>query len=203
MFTFNGRIPFLALFIIPMTLLGQSVNIFEASLKSDIKWDERTVVMIMPAVISSVSKQECNSCSKDFVNIESLEIDTVDQEKNVKSFPKNMISLKMGADDPWFGVTYERFLNPYIGAEVQIGLIGASLGAKFYYPGTRSGKVNFYAGALPGFGFMGGLKTYFPIGINLLTKKNFRISLDAGPRIWHDPDEKNFLGFSLKIGKGF
>lgn len=121
---------------------------------------------------------------------------------NEKTFPKNIVSLKMGADDPWFGISYERLLYHYIGTEVQIGLLGAALGVKLYYPSVRSKRINLYVGALPGWGY-GGLKTYFPIGVNALTKNNFRISLDAGPRIWHDEGEENFLGFSIKIGKAF
>ena len=123
-------------------------------------------------------------------------------KRDKENFPKNIISLKFGADDPWIGITYERLLNQYIGTEVQIGIIGAALGAKFYYPGIRSGRTNLYIGVMPGWGY-GGLKTYFPIGINVITKNNFRISLDAGPRIWHDAGEENFLGFSIKVGKAF
>jgi len=121
---------------------------------------------------------------------------------NEKTFPKNVFSLKMGADDPWFGISYERLLYQNIGTEVQIGLIGAALGVKLYYPSVRSKRINLYVGALPGWGY-GGLKTYFPIGVNALTKNNFRFSLDAGPRIWHNEGEENFLGFSIKIGKAF
>lgn len=120
-----------------------------------------------------------------------------------KTFPKNIISLKMGADDPWLGIVYERLLSQHIGTEIQIGAIGASLGAKFYYPAIRSGRSSLHIGVLPGWGFMSGLNTYFPIGINILTKNNYRISLDAGPRIWQDAGEENLPGFSLKIGKGF
>jgi hypothetical protein len=120
-----------------------------------------------------------------------------------ESFPKNVFGIKMGADDPWIGITYERFLTQYIGTEVQIGLIGASLGAKFYFPAIRSGRMNFHVGVLPGWGFMGGQKIYIPIGINLITKSNIRISLDAGPRVWLGKDEEDFPGFSLRIGKAF
>jgi hypothetical protein len=129
-------------------------------------------------------------------NIESLE----SKEKN---FKKNIICAKLGADDPWIGITYERLLSQYIGTEVQIGLVGAALGAKFYYPGNNTGRTSLYVGVMPGWGFMGGLKTYFPIGISIMTKDNERISFDAGPRIWHDDEEENFLGFSIKVGKAF
>ena len=128
---------------------------------------------------------------------------TFAQDTGGKTSPKNFVSIKVGVDDPWFGVAYERVWIRYIGTEVQIGLIGASAGVKLYFPGIRSKRVNGYVGAMPGWGFAGGVKTYFPIGINFLTKRNFRFSLDAGPRIWHDPSEENFLGASLKIGKGF
>jgi hypothetical protein len=125
------------------------------------------------------------------------------QEMAPMSYPKNFIHLKLGADDPWVGVGYERLLTKNIGAEVQLGLIGAAIGAKLYFPAMRSGRLNFHVGVMPGWGFAGGPKTYFPIGLNYLTNNDFRFSIDAGPRIWHDEDEENFLGFSLKIGKGF
>lgn len=128
---------------------------------------------------------------------------TLAQDAEKKVSPKNFVSLKLGADDPWIGMVYERVWIRYIGTEIQIGLIGASAGVKLYFPGIRSKRVNLYVGAMPGWGFAGGMKTYFPIGINALTKNNIRFSLDAGPRIWNDEGEENFLGVSLKIGKGF
>ncbi len=157
------------------------------------------VLLTIPVISIAQIQVETNSNTKSSV----IEKDTEPLNNNEKSFPKNIVSLKMGADDPWVGITYERLFSQYIGTEVQIGLIGASLGAKFYYPGIRSGRTNLYVGVLPGWGFAGGLKTYFPIGVNVMTKNNFRFSLDAGPRIWHGEGEENFLGFSLKLGKGF
>lgn len=170
------RISFLVLLIFPLVSTGQAIVVGETSLQSKI-------------------------ISKKVIGVKSPDNDTGPLSKN--SYPKNIVGLKMGADDPWFGISYERILHQNIGSEVQIGLIGASLGAKLYFPAIRSGRVNFHVGILPGWGFADGLKTYFPIGINVLTKNNFRISLDAGPRIWHGNGEENFLGFSLKIGKGF
>jgi hypothetical protein len=157
------------------------------------------VLLTIPVISIAQIQFETNSNTKSSV----IEKDTEPLNNNKKSFPKNIVSLKMGADDPWFGITYERLFSQHIGTEVQIGLIGASLGAKLYFPATRSGRINFHIGVLPGWGFMGGLKTYFPIGVNLLTKNNFRISIDAGPRIWHGEGEENFLGFSIKVGKAF
>lgn len=125
------------------------------------------------------------------------------QDNAPGSYPKNFINLKLGADDPWIGIGYERLLTKNISAEVQLGLLGAAIGAKLYFPAMRSGRLNFHVGVLPGWGFPGGPKTYFPIGINILTNNDLRFSIDAGPRIWHDEDEDNFLGFCLKIGKGF
>jgi len=129
--------------------------------------------------------------------------DEVAQESEQVSPPKNLLGLKIGIDEPWFGVSYERLLTPHIGTEIQLGVIGASLGAKLYFPAIRNRRVNFYVGAMPAWGFAGGVMTYFPIGINVLTKNNLRLSLDAGPRISHNEDEENFPAFSLKIGKGF
>ena len=125
------------------------------------------------------------------------------QEAGEKSTPKNYVSLKIGADDPWIGITYERVWISHIGTEIQLGIIGASAGIKLYYPGMGKKKVNFYIGAMPAWGFAGGAKTYFPIGINVMTKNYLRISLDAGPRIWHNKYDDNLFGASIKIGSGF
>ena len=144
-----------------------------------------------------------NACKFVLLVLLAFPILTLAQDAGEKISPKNFASLKLGADDPWVGIVYERVWARYLGTEIQIGLIGASAGVKLYFPGIRSKRVNLYVGAMPGWGFAGGVKTYFPIGINALTKNNIRFSLDAGPRIWHDEGEENFLGASLKIGKGF
>lgn len=128
----------------------------------------------------------------------------VTSQKDEKSLAnKNIISMKLGVDDPLLGISYERLLSQHITTEIQIGLLGASFGAKYYFSDIQNKKVNYYIGVIPGWGFPGGRKTYFPIGINLFTKNNFRFSFDAGPRIWHEENEENFMGFSLKFGKRF
>lgn len=203
MFNYNCKITFLVLLIIPLVSFGQTVVINETCLQSNIISKNQIGVSAWSTGISYDNMLAEKIFPEMDAGIESPERDTEPLNNNEKSFPKNIVSLKMGADDPWFGITYERLFSQHIGTEVQIGLIGASLGAKLYFPATRSGRVNFHVGVLPGWGFMGGLKTYFPIGVNVLTKNNFRISLDAGPRIWHGEGEENFLGFSLKLGKGF
>ncbi|MEE4178787.1 MAG: hypothetical protein V2I46_14880 [Bacteroides sp.] len=194
---------FFVFLIFPLVSFGQINFRNEISLQSNTSSHIPVEVTAWSAASSSGNSQMDKLSSRIAAGFESFNRNTESLKNNEKTFPKNFVSLKLGADDPWFGIAYERLLSPYIGTEFQIGLIGASLGAKFYFPAIRSGRLNFHVGVLPGWGFMGGLKTYFPIGINVLTKNNFRFSLDAGPRIWHDDGEENFLGFSLKIGKAF
>ena len=202
MFKYDSGIALLFLLTISMASFGQNDLIYETRLQSNIFPDNLIGVVEKPTIISY------NNSLTDIFSLEmgnvigssKTDIATLNNEK--KTFPKNIISLKIGADDPWVGITYERLLTQHLGTEVQVGLLGASLGPKIYFPGIRNERMNFYVGALLGWG-MGGQKTYFPIGINVLTKNNFRFSLDAGPRIWHKEGEDNFLGFSLKIGKGF
>ncbi|PKP48529.1 MAG: hypothetical protein CVT92_16030 [Bacteroidetes bacterium HGW-Bacteroidetes-1] len=79
-------------------------------------------LLTIPIISNAQIKVETNSNSKSSV----IERDTERLNNNEKSFPKNIVSLKFGADDPWVGITYERLLSQYIGTEVQIGLIGAS-----------------------------------------------------------------------------
>jgi hypothetical protein len=125
------------------------------------------------------------------------------EEKSSNSRVKNIISLKAGITDPLLAVVYERLFTPYLGAEVSIGLIGASIGPKVFLPSLRPNKVNFHTGLIFGSGyFAGGGYGYLPIGINRLTKKNFVISLDLGPQYLFS-DEKILPGAAFKIGKAF
>jgi len=193
---------FLFFLSLPLFSFGQTGTLNESRMPLKISSLNLTGFVAAPLVITNsniLSEKLLSEMNDDF---ESSGPDIKPLNSKGKTYPKNIISLKLGADDPWVGISYERLVNRYIGAEVQVGLIGASIGAKLYFPGLKKGKINFYAGALPGWGYAGGRKTYFPIGLNIMTKRSFRISLDAGPRIWHG-DDNNFLGFSLKIGKGF
>ncbi|MBE0638180.1 MAG: hypothetical protein IH598_06660 [Bacteroidales bacterium] len=118
-----------------------------------------------------------------------------------KTSLKNIVSLNLGASDPYVGVYYERLLTPNFGAEAGVGILGASLGVKFYFPAIRNGRLNFHLGASQGYGY-GEWKAYFPIGVNVLTNKNFRFSLDAGPQIWYDTNDIT-PSFSIRLGKAF
>ena len=118
-----------------------------------------------------------------------------------KTSSKNIVSLNLGANDPWFGIFYERLLTSNLGAEAGIGFLGASLGMKFYFPAIRNGRLSFHLGASQGYGY-GEWKAYFPVGINILSNKNFRFSLDAGPQIWYDTNDIT-PSFSVRFGKAF
>lgn len=116
---------------------------------------------------------------------------------------KNIISLKAGFTDPFLAFTYERLFSQKVGAEVGIGLIGLSVGPKFYLPSLRPEKVNFHTGIVVGWGFFAqGMYGYLPIGINRLTKNNFMLSFDVGPQYIFE-DEQFLPGINLRIGKAF
>jgi hypothetical protein len=121
---------------------------------------------------------------------------------------KNILSLQLGWYDVMIGAVYERLINPNWGLEAGLGFLGVSAGTKFYFPAITQGHVNFHVGASESWGFdlwngSSGMKTYIPIGVNLLTKKNFRYSLDAGPQIWHQENNEVLLSLSIRIGKAF
>lgn len=130
-------------------------------------------------------------------------------KKNIKPIPKNSWFLRAGADDPWLGIGYERLFGRHIGADVQLGLLGASAGAKLYFPGIRTGIPSFYVGVSRGIGFPC-VKTYFPWGMKLLIGDKEWISVDAGPcicagdfwGIYKALDETKFLGFGFSIKAG-
>ena len=120
---------------------------------------------------------------------------------------KNILSINLGWYDIFAGVIYERLVTPFLGLEAGIGFLGASIGSKLYFPSISPGHLNFHVGVSPSWGFdfwngSSGVKTYFPIGINILTKKNFRYSLDAGPQYWFQDNETS-LSLSLRVGKAF
>lgn len=127
------------------------------------------------------------------------------QEKNAgkSTDVKNILGLKIGFSDPVLALSYERLFSSHVGAEFQIGILGVSIGPKFYLPSLRPEKVNFHTGVVVGWGYFAqGMYTYLPIGINRLTKSNFMLSFDLGPQYLIDGEE--FLpGFSLKVGKAF
>lgn len=121
---------------------------------------------------------------------------------------KNIISLQLGWYDVMVGAVYERLINPNWGIEAGLGFLGVSAGTKFYFPAISKGHVSFHLGASESWGFdfwngSSGMKTYIPLGVNLLTKKNFRYSLDAGPQIWHQENNEVLLSLSIRIGKAF
>lgn len=125
-----------------------------------------------------------------------------------KTMQKNIISLQLGWFDVMLGAVYERLITPSWGIEAGLGFLGVSAGTKFYFPAIKEGHVSFHAGASESWGFdfwngSSGIKTYVPIGLNLLTKNNFWYSLDAGPQIWHQENNEVLLSLSIRIGKAF
>jgi hypothetical protein len=119
---------------------------------------------------------------------------------------KNIVSARAGFVFPLAGLGYERLLSPNLGLEATIGLIGASAGANLYLPAMKPGKLGFKTGFAYGvmvFPLVGVLTSaYVPIGMNYLSRRNFVLSVDAGPQYWYG--ERDYLiGFSVKVGKVF
>lgn len=120
---------------------------------------------------------------------------------------KNIISLNLGYYDLLIGVVYERLLAPSWGIEAGLGFISTSVGSKVYFPSISAGHVSFHTGVSQSWGLTlwdgyTGSKTYVPLGVNFLTKNNFRYSIDAGPQFWLQ-DGDITLGLSLRMGKAF
>jgi hypothetical protein len=116
---------------------------------------------------------------------------------------QNNVSAHIGLFDPWVGVYYERLLFPFWGFDAAIGLLGASIGTKVYVPRLSNGKISFYTGISEGMLLMVGSKHYIPVGLTFLGNNGFRISFDLGPQIYHDKNEENQFGLTLKMGKSF
>lgn len=122
---------------------------------------------------------------------------------------KNIISIQFGYFDVVLGVVYERLINPNWGIEAGLGLIGASIGTKLYFPAIINNHLGFHVGAVNSTGafpWIGstGFKTYFPIGINYLTHSGSRFSFDVGPQYWFNTDEESLWpGINIRFGKAF
>ena len=97
---------------------------------------------------------------------------------------KNTISGTLGFFDPWVGVSYERLFFSRWGIDASLGLIGASIGTKFYFPKVAEGKVSFLIGISEGILLLVGPKHYIPAGMTYLGNNGFRFSLDLGPQIY-------------------
>lgn len=127
--------------------------------------------------------------------------DIVKLKEREKTTFRNIISGQIGSYDVVIGAVYERLITPFFGAEAGIGLAGASLGAKIYSPSISSDHLNLHIGATQSIGFFG-WKTYFPVGVNILTSGAYRYSFDIGPQVWYD-DEEVLPSFSIRVGKAF
>ena len=132
-----------------------------------------------------------------------LESEEEDTKSRIGTDRKNTISATLGYFDPWIGISYERVLFSRWGIDASIGLIGGSIGTKFYFPKLSNGKISFLIGFSEGMLILIGPKHYVPVGMTFLGKKGFRFSLDLGPQIYHDSNEEIEFGLSLKLGKSF
>ena len=121
---------------------------------------------------------------------------------------KNIISGNLGFTDILVGVVYERLISPSFSAEVGLGLLGATIGAKYYFLPVASNRVSLFTGVSESIGVVPligstGLKTYVPLGISYLAKNNIRYGFDAGPQFWHQDNSEILLGLNFRIGYAF
>lgn len=121
----------------------------------------------------------------------------------VASDNKNTFSAAIGYFDPWIGIAYERVFFAHWGLDVSAGLIGGSIGTKFYFPKLADGKVSVLIGVSEGILLLVGTKHYIPVGMTYLGKSGFRLSVDVGPQLYHGETDQPEIGFSLRLGKAF
>lgn len=118
---------------------------------------------------------------------------------------KNFISILVSTGDPIFGATYERLISPYLGVEAGLGVIGASVGARYYLPSLRPGRLSLQIGLVESYGnyvFVEGFKTHIPVGVSMISKGNYRFGFEAGPAVENDTYDI-LPSFAFKFGKGF
>lgn len=133
----------------------------------------------------------------------------LEQQRNMeKTSKKNAISIALGMNDPIIGVIYERLITPWWSVEGGIGLIGLSVGTKYYISALANQKLRFHVGVSESWGVMllvgsNGLRTYIPIGLTYLTKQNLKFSVDAGPLLWHAENNDITPCISFRVGKAF
>jgi hypothetical protein len=161
------------------------------------------VLFSIPTTFHAQSHSEKDSNINSAVIVKSVDEKPTNKEKRSGTSFRNNFSAHLGVFDPWVGIYYERLVTPYWGIDGAIGLIGASVGTKVYFPRLSAGKVYFYSGISEGTLLLVGPKHYIPIGLTYLGKKSFRISLDIGPQIYYDKNEENQIGLTLKFGKSF
>ena len=121
-----------------------------------------------------------------------------------KTTPSNIIGARIGFLFPFIGFNYERLITPKIGIETSVGFPGVSLGANAYISGIKSKKMSFKIGIVHGISIIlvNEMMTYFPVGINYLSKRNMILGFDGGLQFWYSASEI-LPGFSFKLGKAF
>lgn len=129
-------------------------------------------------------------------------IDSDKKAPRIGSEHKNTVSFTLGFFDPWIGVSYEHMSFNRWGLDIAAGLVGGSVGTKFYFPKLSDGKFSMLVGFSEGILLMVGAKHYIPVGFTYMGKEGGRISLDVGPQIEHGSNDAYF-GVSLRLGKSF
>ncbi len=126
------------------------------------------------------------------------------QEINPRNEFKNGFGLKIGGPTLALALNYNHFFTQNINLELGAGLIGAYAGVKYYF-GTADKVMRFapYVGATFTAIFFDGVNPgiYLPLGVQLLSKNGFNLSLEASYLSTHYLYNGPFG--SIHIGKNF
>jgi hypothetical protein len=108
----------------------------------------------------------------------------------------NAISFSYLGTSALFGGTYERLIEQKYSLEFGVGLFGVGMGLTYLPPKLNFGRFHPYYGikqvrfAVPtGFD---SYVAYIPLGLNLVTKRNFQYSIDVGPCYWREYNVPRF-----------
>jgi hypothetical protein len=122
--------------------------------------------------------------------------------KRIGTNYKNFISGQLAIADPWAGAVYEHVFFDSWGFDIGAGILGGSVGTKFYILKLEERRFSYYLGVSHGIVLAAGARQYFPLGFTYLSDTGFRLSLDVGPLMEHNHPENTTFGFSLRLGAG-
>ncbi|MEN9994984.1 MAG: hypothetical protein RL762_1641 [Bacteroidota bacterium] len=139
----------------------------------------------------------------------------VNAQSNPRSTYKNGVGIQLGGPTTIISINYNHFWTANINGEAGIGLLGAYTGAKYYFGKEYNRQIAApYVGAtfslIPPFFSKGYQRIiYLPIGLQLMSKKGYNLSLEVAscfiknygeiPGLMYD---FSFFG-GIKIGKNF
>ncbi|MDA3929192.1 MAG: hypothetical protein PF541_09545 [Prolixibacteraceae bacterium] len=195
----------LPIFCLPVGISFLSDNNYQFSFESGLMYSDNISPKPSPMVGLKFGYRFGDMLREDYRY--GKEVAILDRSDEILTNTKSTLSLSLGATTPFVGIVYERLLFPHLSIEAGIGLLSFGAGMKYYIHPLAYNKlayhigVSHYAFIMP---WLGGWKTYFPIGVSL-QKDKIRMSLDAGPSIWWYNGSIDMVmpGANLRIGKTF